>query len=70
MLECEQSEFNQIAFLIVSTDKDSVGQQHRIRGKRKRRKAYLERKKAALRANAMQPASGRQRAKKESSAEQ
>jgi len=47
-----------------------VGQQHRVRGKRKRRKAYLERKKAALRVSAMQPASGKQRAKKESNAEE
>jgi hypothetical protein len=47
-----------------------VGQQHRARSKRKRRKAYLERKKAALRASAMQPASGKQRAKKEPNAEE
>jgi hypothetical protein len=45
-----------------------VGQQHRVQIKRKRRKAYLERKKAALRASAAQPASGKQRAKKESAA--
>ena len=42
-----------------------VGQQHRVQAKRKRRRAYLERKKAALRASAAQPASGKQRAKKE-----
>jgi len=42
-----------------------VGQQHRVQVKRKRRKAYLERKKAALRANAAHPASGKQRTKKE-----
>jgi hypothetical protein len=66
----KQSEFNQIAFPVVSTDRPSVGQQHRVRGKRKRRKAYLERKKAALRVSAMQPASGKQRAKKESNAEE
>ncbi|PYL33171.1 MAG: hypothetical protein DMF38_12555 [Verrucomicrobia bacterium] len=66
----KQSEFNQIAFPVVSTDRHSVGQQHRVRGKRKRRKAYLERKKAALRVSAMQPASGKQRAKKESNAEE
>jgi hypothetical protein len=70
MLECEKSEFNQIAFLIVSTDRHPVGQQHRVRSKRKRRRAYLERKKAALRASAMQPASGKQRTKKESNAEE
>jgi len=59
-------EFNQIAFLMVSTDRDPVGQQHRVQDKRKRRRAYLERKKAALRASASQPASAKQRAKKES----
>jgi len=69
MLECEKSEFYQIAFLIVSTDRHPVGQQHRVRDKRKRRRAYLERKKAALRASAMQPASGKQRVKKEPAAE-
>jgi hypothetical protein len=47
-----------------------VGQQHRTQTKRKRRKAYLERKKAALRASAAQPASGKQRAKKESAPEE
>jgi len=69
MRECEQSEFNQIAFLIVSTDKLPVGQQHRVRDKRKRRRAYLQRKKAASRASAVQPASGKQRTKKEPAAE-
>jgi hypothetical protein len=63
------SEFNQIAFLIVSTDRLPVGQQHRVRAKRKRHRAYLERKKAALRASAAQPASGKQRTKKEPAAE-
>jgi hypothetical protein len=47
-----------------------VGQQHRVQAKRKRRKAYLERKKAALRASVAQPASGKQRAKKEPDAEE
>jgi hypothetical protein len=47
-----------------------VGQQHRVRAKRKRRRVYLERKKAAPRASAMQPASGKQRAKKEPDAEE
>jgi hypothetical protein len=45
-----------------------VGQQHRVQVKRKRRRAYLERKKAALRANATQSTSGKQRAKKEPAA--
>jgi hypothetical protein len=70
MWNVKQSEFNQIAFLIVSTDRHPVGQQHRVRSKRKRRRAYLERKKAALRASAMQPASGKQRIKKEPAAEE
>jgi hypothetical protein len=46
-----------------------VGQQHRVRAKRKRRKAYLERKKTTPRASAAQPASGKQRIKKEAAAE-
>jgi hypothetical protein len=70
MWNVKQSEFNQIAFLIVSTDRHPVGQQHRVRSKRKRRRAYLERKKAALQASAMQPASGKQRIKKEPAAEE
>jgi hypothetical protein len=61
-------DFNQIAFLIFSTDRLPVGQQHRVRAKRKRRRAYLERKKAVLRASAAQSASGKQRAKKEAAA--
>jgi len=47
-----------------------VGQQHRVRAKRKRRRAYLERKKAALRASVAQPAPGKQRARKEAAAEE
>jgi len=47
-----------------------VGQQHRVQAKRKRRRAYLERKKEALRASASQPASGKQRAKKAPDAEE
>jgi hypothetical protein len=42
-----------------------VGQQHRVRAKRKRRKAYLKRKKAALRAAAQKRLAGKQRVKKE-----
>jgi len=55
-----------IAFLDVSIDKHCVGQQHRVRGKRKRRRAYLQRKKAALLASATRPAPSKQSAKKES----
>jgi hypothetical protein len=46
----------QIAFLTVSTDKHApMGQQHRVRAKRKRRKAYLQRKKASFRATRREP---------------
>jgi hypothetical protein len=55
-----------IAFSGVSTDRHPVGQQHRVRAKRKRHRAYLQRKKAARRASALQPASSKQRTKKES----
>jgi hypothetical protein len=61
----KESDFNQIAFDIISSDKLGVGQKHRVRAKRKRRRAYLQRKKAALRASAMQSASDKQRTKKE-----
>jgi len=48
---------NQIAFLNVSTDKHApMGQQHRVRAKRKRRKAYLQRKRASFRATHREPA--------------
>ena len=40
-----------------------MGQQHRVRAKRKRRRAYLERKKASFRATRREPA--KPRAKKE-----
>jgi hypothetical protein len=36
-----------------------MGQQHRVRVKRKRRKAYLERKKAKLKAMQREPARGK-----------
>jgi hypothetical protein len=65
MLKGKRLEFNQIAFLAVSTDRPSVGQQHRVRAKRKRRRAYLQRKKTALRVSARRPAPGKQRRKKE-----
>lgn len=48
----------------------SVGQQHRVQAKRKRRRAYLERKKAARRASTAQSGPGKQRAKKESATEE
>lgn len=60
----------EIAFVDVSIDRLPVGQQHRVRAKRKRRRAYLQRKKAALRASATQSGSGKQRAKKDPGAEE
>ncbi|PYJ20482.1 MAG: hypothetical protein DME99_09910 [Verrucomicrobia bacterium] len=57
----------QIAFLDVSTDRHSVGQQHRVRAKRKRRRTYLRRKKTAARASATRPTPSKQRTKKEPS---
>jgi len=48
----------------------SVGQQHRVQAKRKRRRAYLERKKGARRASTAQSAPGKQRVKKEPAAEE
>jgi hypothetical protein len=53
----------QIAFPGVSTDRRSMGQQHRTRAKRRRRKAYLQRKKTSLRSARREPA--KPRAKKE-----
>jgi len=46
----------QIACLDLSTYRGGMGQQHRVRTKRKRRRAYLQRKKAALRASHREPA--------------
>src|SRR6266403_168830 len=37
-----------VACPIISTYRRNMGQQHRVRAKRKRRRAYLERKKASL----------------------
>ena len=54
-----------IAFLYVSIDRDSMGQQHRVRGKRKRRLAYLRRKKAAARIAATRSSLSKQPAQKE-----
>ena len=56
-----------IAFLYVSIDRDSMGQQHRKRGKRKRRLAYLRRKKAAARTAATRSSLSKQPAQKEAS---
>jgi hypothetical protein len=47
----------------LHTYNKSVGQQHRVRSKRKRRKAYLKRKKKTLRSK--QRESPKQRSKKE-----
>jgi hypothetical protein len=45
-----------------------MGQQHRVKAKRKRRLAYLRRKKATLRAAAVRPAPTKQQTQKESAA--
>ena len=57
---------SRIAFLNVSIDKDSMGQQLRVRAKRKRRISYLRRKNAAVRAVAMRPKPSKQQSQKES----
>jgi hypothetical protein len=44
---------------------NGVGQKHRVRAKRKRRRAYLQRKKAALRASPTRTTPVKQRLKKE-----
>ena len=56
-----------IAFLYVSIDRDSMGQQQRVRAKRKRRLAYLRRKKASARAAATRSVPSKQPAQKEAS---
>jgi len=54
----------QIAFFNVSTDKHApMGQQHRARAKRKRRKAYLQRKSASFRATRREPAKSKPKKK-------
>jgi hypothetical protein len=57
-----------IAFLGFSIDRDSMGQQHRVRVKRKRRVAYLRRKKASLRGAPARPVPAKQQAQKEPAA--
>ena len=57
-----------IAFLRFSIHRDSMGQQLRVRIKRKRRVAYLRRKNAARRTAATRPAPVKQPAQKESAA--
>ncbi len=53
----------QIASLDLSTYRSAMGQQHRVRTKRRRRRAYLQRKKASVRASHREPA--KPRAKKQ-----
>jgi hypothetical protein len=60
-----QPSFNRIAFFNFQPIDNAVGQKHRVKAKRKRRRAYLQRKKAALRASATRPAPTKQRAKQE-----
>jgi hypothetical protein len=57
-----------IAFLDVSMDRHYMGQQHRVRAKRKRRLAYLQRKKGTLRAAATRPMPAKQQTQKEPAA--
>jgi hypothetical protein len=57
-----------IAFLRISIHRGSMGQQHRVQIKRKRRRAYLQRKKASQRAAKPRPAPAKQQAQKESAA--
>src|SRR5439155_1194065 len=54
-----------IAFSRRFIDRTCMGQQHRARAKRKKRRVYLQRKKAALRASTVRPAQAKQRPKKE-----
>jgi hypothetical protein len=56
-----------IAFLRFSIHRDSMGQQLRVQIKRKRR-AYLQRKKASKRAATPRPAPAKQQGQKESAA--
>jgi len=57
-----------IAFLRFSIHRDSMGQQLRVRIKRKRRLAYVRRKSAARRTAATRSAPVKQPAQKESEA--
>jgi hypothetical protein len=57
-----------IAFLRFSIDRDFMGQQHRVQIKRKRRRAYLQRKKTSERAATKRSAPAKQQAQKESAA--
>ncbi len=55
-----------IAFVRFSIHRDSMGQQHRVQIKRKRRRAYLQRKKASQRVATPRPVPAKQQAQKES----
>jgi hypothetical protein len=55
-----------IAFLRFSIHRDSMGQQHRVQIKRKRRRAYLQRKKESQRVATTRPIPAKQQAQKES----
>jgi hypothetical protein len=57
-----------IAFLRFLIHRDSMGQQHRVQIKRRRRRAYLRRKKASQQAVAVRPAPAKQQAQKVSAA--
>ncbi len=49
-----------IAFLRISIHRDSMGQQLRVQIKRKRRRAYLQRKKASQRVATKRPVPAKQ----------
>ena len=55
-----------IAFVRFSIHRDSMGQQHRVQIKRKRRRAYLQRKKASQRVAKPRPVPFKQQTQKES----
>src|SRR6266403_1352861 len=54
-----------LRFSIFQPIDTAVGQQHRVRAKRKRRRAYVQRKKTAQRASATRTTPAKQRPKKE-----
>ena len=64
--ESNTTGFNTDCVSRISIHRDSMGQQHRVRIKRKRRLAYLRRKKASPRAAVARPAPAKHQAQKES----
>jgi len=60
--------FNADCVSAIFNHRDSMGQQLRVKNKRKRRRAYLERKKESHRAATKRPAPAKQQAQKQSGA--